>query len=158
MRRRPSDSCFQIGIRRSILAEGVSRYIRSTQCRCKDKHTWYTYISAHLTEILHYIMMPLRSSGVMVQCCSGVTAVQLCRCKDKHTWYTYISAHLTEVLHYILMPLLTTPMQWSSTISIPSIYISGLCHQQVSYLEWKNTRDDFFCDAALFVVLLGKVT
>ena len=33
MWRRPSDGCFQIGIRRSILAEGVSRYIRSTQCR-----------------------------------------------------------------------------------------------------------------------------
>ncbi len=33
VRRRPSDGCFQIGIRRSILAEGVSRYIRSTQCR-----------------------------------------------------------------------------------------------------------------------------
>ncbi len=32
MRRQPSDGCFQIGIRRSILAEGVSRYIQSTQC------------------------------------------------------------------------------------------------------------------------------
>ncbi len=30
--RRLSDGCFQIGIRQSILAEGVSRYIRSTQC------------------------------------------------------------------------------------------------------------------------------
>ena len=33
MWRRPSGGCFQIAIRRSIQAEGVSRYIRSTQCR-----------------------------------------------------------------------------------------------------------------------------
>ncbi len=32
VRRLLSDGCFLIGIRRSILAEGVSRYVRSTQC------------------------------------------------------------------------------------------------------------------------------
>ncbi len=44
MWRRPSDGCFQIGIRRSIPAEGVSRYIRSTQC---------TWIKMHFLAINH---------------------------------------------------------------------------------------------------------